>query len=166
MRKGYLLIESMVAVTVIIVGLLGIFALLSRSLSLNRVISDRYVASYLAAEGIEIIKNLIDNNVLVGDAWNKNLNEGNYQFDYSATILPVACGDACNKMFYWDEAQKIYSLISTGKKTNFVRRVSIKPIADQSGLVQSIQVNSVVDWVTRGGANFSVNLEDHFYNYR
>lgn len=166
MKKGYLLIESMVAITVIVVGLLGIFALLSRSLSLNRVISDRYVASYLAAEGVEIVKNLIDNNVLAEDAWNKNLNEGNYQFDYMATILPADCGSFCNKVFYWDSAQKIYSLIPTGQKTNFVRKVSIKPIADRSGLVQSIQVNSVVDWVTRGGASFSVNLEDHFYNYR
>lgn len=166
MRKGYLLIESMVAVTVIVVGLLGIFALLSRSLSLNRVISDRYVASYLAAEGIEIVKNLIDNNVLAGDAWNKNLNEGNYQFDYMATILPADCGSACNKIFYWDAAQKIYGLIPIGQKTNFIRKVSIKPIADLSGLAQSLQVNSIVDWKTRGGANFSINLEDHFYNYR
>lgn len=166
MRKGYLLIESMVAITVIVIGLMGIFALLSRSLSLNRVISDRYVASYLAAEGIEIVKNLIDNNVLSGDAWNKNLNEGSYQFDYSAIILPSACGSVCNKVFYWDAVRKIYGFDPTGQKTNFVRKVSIKTIVDRSGLVQSIQVNSVVDWKTRGGANFSVNLEDHFYNYR
>ena len=166
MRKGYLLIESMVAITVVVVGLLGIFALLSRSLSLNRVINDRYVASYLAAEGIEIIKNLIDNNVLAGDAWNRNLNEGNYQFDYLITALPASCGSVCNKFFYWDLTQKIYSLNPTGLKTNFIRAVFIKPVADQSGLVQSLQVNSTVDWTTRGGANFSINLEDHFYNYR
>ncbi len=166
MKRGYLLIESMVAITVIVVGLLGIFALLSRSLSLNRVINDRYVASYLAAEGIEIIKNLIDNNVLAGDAWNKNLNEGNYQFDYSTAILPASCGGICDKVFYWDAGQKIYGLDPTGQKTNFVRKISIKPIADQSGLTQSLQVNSVVDWKTRGGASFSINLEDHFYNYR
>jgi len=166
MRKGYLLIESMVAITVIVVGLLGIFALLSKSLSLNRVINDRYVASYLAAEGVEIVKNLIDNNVLSGDSWNKNLRDGNYQFDYSASILPSDCGDICNKVFYWDASQKAYSLAPAGQRTNFIRKVSLKLIADKSGLVQSIQVNSVVDWVTRGGANFSINLEDHFYNYR
>ncbi len=147
MKKGYLLIESMVAVTVIMVGLLGIFALLSQSLSLNRVISDRYVATYLAAEGIEIVKNSIDNNVLAGEAWNKNLKED-------------------KTIFYWDEAAKKYSAIATGKKTSFVREIFIRPIADSAGLTQSLQVNSVVNWTSRGGATFSVNLEDHFYNYR
>ena len=61
-NKGYILIEAIIAITIAVVGLLGIFSLLSRSLSLNRVVADRFVASYLVAESIEIVKNLVDNN--------------------------------------------------------------------------------------------------------
>ena len=62
LTKGYVLVESVVAMTIVVVGLLGIFSLLSQSLSLNRVVGDRYVGTYLAAEGIEVVKNIIDNN--------------------------------------------------------------------------------------------------------
>ena len=52
--SGQVLIEAMVAISIVTVGLLGIFSVLSRSLSLNRTVADNYVAANLAAEGIEI----------------------------------------------------------------------------------------------------------------
>ena len=59
-RGGQSLIEVMVAVTALTVSFLGISSLLSQSLALNRVISNEATATYLASEGIEIAKNLID----------------------------------------------------------------------------------------------------------
>ena len=38
-ERGQLLTESVVAISILIVGLMGIFGLLSRSLSLNNVVS-------------------------------------------------------------------------------------------------------------------------------
>jgi type II secretory pathway pseudopilin PulG len=165
-KNGYLLIESVVAITMVTVGLLGIFSLLSRSLSLNRVVSDRYVAAYLAAEGLEIIKNLIDNNVLAGLAWNVNLEEGSYQFDYKIKSLPPSCGFSCRQVFYFNEDSQLYSYNPTSRKTSFQRTVSIAPNRDKDGFVQSLKVNSTVNWSGRGGSSFNVNLEDRFYNYR
>lgn len=165
-KKGYLLIESMLAITVILVGLLGIFSLLSQSLSLNRVIADRYVASYLAGEGLEVVKNIIDNNVLAGDPWNSGLSAGKYQFDYVADKVGIDCGSSCDQGFYFDTNKKVYSYASGGQKTNFVRAVVLEPLIDKNGLVQAIKVNSIVNWPARGGGRFTINLEDHFYNYR
>src|SRR3990167_8160497 len=85
--SGQVLVESIIAITIAVVGLLGIFSLLSRSLSLNRVVSDRFVAAYLAAEGVEIVKNLIDNNILAGNPWNEGLSSGNYEADASDPAL-------------------------------------------------------------------------------
>ena len=53
----------MVAITVLTVGFLGISSLLSQSLALNRVTTNEITATYLASEGIEIAKNLIDHDV-------------------------------------------------------------------------------------------------------
>ena len=54
------MVEAMVAMSVIVIGLLGVFALSSNSISLNRVAADRYIAVNLANEGIELVKNLIE----------------------------------------------------------------------------------------------------------
>ena len=59
-RKGNLLIESIVAISVIVISFLGILSLLSRSLGINKDVSYKFIATYLAAEGIEITKSLID----------------------------------------------------------------------------------------------------------
>ena len=165
-RRGYLLIESMVAITVVVVGLLGIFALLSQALGLNRVVADRYVASYLAAEGIEIVKNIIDDNVLAGRAWNDGLADGRYQLDYAAEGLGTECGSSCPQLLYFDPNRKLYSYAAGGRKTNFNRVITITALTDSEGLAQAIRVSSRVQWTTRGSGEFALTVEDHFYNYR
>src|SRR3989338_4130432 len=68
--RGQLLIESMIAITIVVVGILAVFTLLSESQSLNRVVADRYIGTYLASEGLELIKNLIDKNYIQQLPWN------------------------------------------------------------------------------------------------
>src|SRR3989344_7063024 len=89
-RGGQLLVEAMVALGVITVGLLGMLELLSNSLSLNRVAADQYTGTYIASEGIEIIKNLIDKNVIAGAPWNTGFSNGFYEADYTNVSLPLA----------------------------------------------------------------------------
>ncbi len=66
-RGGQTIIEAILAISVLTFGLLSVLSLLNRSLSLNRVIADNYRATYLAAEGIEIARNLVDYNVNFGE---------------------------------------------------------------------------------------------------
>ena len=162
--SGYLMIESLISLTIITVGLLGIFTLLSRSLSLNRVVADRYAAAYLAAEGIEIVKNMIDNRLLgEGPPWNEGLSDGEYEVDYDDIFygdLAPADSDALNYLKY-DPAAGLYSY-GGPKPTNFQRIINISNSEDG----QEITAQSTVNWVTRGGAQFSITLEDHFFNWR
>lgn len=159
-RRGEALIEALVALGILMVGFLGIMELLSRSLSLNRVVAQRYAASYLAAEGIEVVKNISDTNIVnnPGDrnAWRQGLDAGSYEAEYGAASL-----EANNtRNFYFDSATGLYDYSGFGN-TPFRRRVEIShPNADE------MKVNSIVDWITRGGGSFTVNVEDHFYNWR
>ena len=86
-EKGQLLVEAMIAISILIIGVFGIFSLLNQSLGLNTIVTSQYIASNLAMEGVEVIKNLIDNNVLQGKAWNEGLNNGDYRVDYSTISL-------------------------------------------------------------------------------
>ena len=156
-NKGYILIEAIIAITIAVVGLLGIFSLLSRSLSLNRVVSDRFVASYLAAEGIEIVKNLIDNNILAGKPWNEGLSSGTYEADYTDTALAPASSRFIN-VNAETGAYGYAELTPTLMK----RAIIIRNSADG----EEIAVGSRVDYVTRGGGKFNINLEEHLFHWR
>lgn len=156
-NKGYILVEAMVAITIIVTGLLGIFALLSQSLSLNRVIADRYVAAYLAAEGVEVVKNIIDNNIINGRAWNSGFADGDYEIDYQSASLGALQGRSVK--FNGDSGRYGYA---DGDPTRFFRIIKIELL----GGGEEIKINSVVNWKSRGEADFEINLEDRFFNWR
>ena len=156
-NKGYILIEAIIAITIAVVGLLGIFALLSRSLSLNRVVSDRIVASYLAAEGIEIVKNLIDNNILAGKPWNAGIPNGTYEVDYMDTGLRPDSSRFIN-LNSETGAYGYAELVPTLMK----RVITIRNSSDG----EVITVGSRVNWTTRGGGKFDINLEEHLFHWR
>ncbi len=156
-KKGYILIEAIIAITIAVVGLLGIFSLLSRSLSLNRVVADRFVASYLAAEGIEIVKNLVDNNILAGRPWNVGLASGAYEVDYTDTgLLPVS-----QRFIHFNQNTGAYGYAEI-TSTLIKRVITIGTSSDG----EELTVGSRVSWITRGGGKFSINLEEHLFHWR
>ncbi len=155
--SGQALVEVMVAVSVLTVGFLGIVSLLSNALGLNRTIADNYTATYLAAEGIEVAKNILDANIVQKQGWSQGFADGDYELDYASKALVPFVPDNFLKL---DPATGLYSY-GGSVPTPFSRRVSIKLVSGNE-----IQVNSEVKWLGRGAANFSVNLEDHFFSWR
>lgn len=154
------MIEMMVAVSIMTVGLLGVFTLLSRSLGLNQIVADQYVAANLAAEGIELVKNLIDGNVLNNRPFNNGecLKLGAHEIDYNDDL-----NSSClNRDIFlrFDSASGVYGY-DFGENSRYKRLVVIEwPDADQ------IKVNSKVFWISRGGIDYEINLEDRFFNWR
>lgn len=157
MKKGQLLIESGIAISILVVGLLGILGLLSRSLSLNNVVSSQYIASNLAAEGIEVVKNLLDANVIqFKSAWNDGFSSGSFEVEYNTINLPLNTYQ--DRFLSFDPSTHTYNY-GTGQLTPYKRDIEIINNGDE------IQVNSIVSWQIRGGS-YSINLEDHFFNWR
>lgn len=153
-RKGQTLIETLVAVSVLTGGFLGIVTLLSNSLGLNRVAADNYTASYLAAEGVEITKNILDANALKGN-W-PGVNSGDFQVAYdSQSLLPYT-----GVKLRFDPDTNLFSY-NGSEEAAFTRKVTID-ISRQD----EVQVNSEVDWITRGGGALKINVEDHFFDWR
>lgn len=153
-NKGQLLIESMIGISIAVVGLLGILGLLSQSTSLNRVVSNQFIGNYLAAEGIEIVKNLIDANIIQHRSWNEGFLSGNFEADYTSLSLEPNQ----NRHLLFDSASNFYGY-QNGTPTSFTRTINIELVGSEE-----IKVNSIVKWTTRGG-QFEVNLEDHFFNW-
>lgn len=132
---GQVLVETMVALAMVVIGLLGFLSLLSYSIGLNKVVADQYVASYLASEGIEVIKNIEDNNVarnLVSPtAYNAYLssNPGYYEVSYDTQppdvdIREVSESVSSLSRIKFDPTTKIYNY-SVGDTTSFTRQIKI-----------------------------------------
>lgn len=153
--EGQIIVESIIALAVITVGFLSLITLISNAIGLSRVNSEYYIATYLSAEGIEIIKNIIDTNVIAGKSWNDGLaTDGTYEVEYnSLSLLPNQ-----NRFLNFDPNSKIYSY-SNGQTTRFKRTIEITNIN-----ANHIKVKSTVFWTSRGGAQFQIDLEDNFYN--
>jgi hypothetical protein len=156
----------MVAVAILTVGFLGIVSLLSRALALNRVVADNYVGTYLAAEGVEVTRNIIDGNILQGLTWNTGNGvsncaggggAGGCELDQGSLTLVAYTGQPLS----FDPNTKLYGYGGGGMPTSFRRRVVITLIGQNE-----LQVESSVAWTTRGGGTSEVHLEDHFYNWR
>jgi hypothetical protein len=160
-KRGQMIIEATVSVSIMIVGLLGIFVLVSKSLNMYHTAAQGYVATNLAAEGIEVTKNILDANSINNRAWNAGFErDGDYYgIQYDSKDIALASGSQNNPLHY-DSATGLYSY-DIGSKTVYIRTVIIKNIS-----LNEIQVNSVVTYTINTGATFTVNLEDHFYNWK
>lgn len=170
-KNGQSLLEALVALAVLVTGFLGMITLFSRSFFLDRVVSDQTKATYLAEEGIELTKNLIDHDVYLGLAtagaqggWGACFNfaagTNDYELDYTTVNCPAG-PNYTGLPLKFDPATGLYSY--TGPvTTNFARRIRITKPAGQP---DEIDVQSIVTWSTGPVTSQSLTLEDHFYNW-
>ena len=110
-KSGFTLLETVIAIGIILFGLLSILTLSTSSLVVSNVTSDEFLAANFAREGIEIIRTQRDTNWLKFDSdstteWDDGLSAGtNYSalvsfdaFDLTGSYLdfrPEDFGDTC-----------------------------------------------------------------------
>lgn len=155
-KKGQVLIESLVALTFLTAVFFSAFSLLGQSLVTNRTSAQSYTATYLAVEGIEVARNMIDGNGIQGKAWNSGFADGTYEIGYNDTSFSPDQGD----FLMYDPSTNIYSY-NGSILTPFKRAITIQLVNPDE-----IKIHSVVSWTGAGGGKFNVDLEDHFMNWR
>lgn len=160
-RRGSLMVESIVALSVAVVGLLGVFGLLTQSLAVSKDVGEKFVAVYLASEGIELVKSLIDKNYTDGLAWNDGLATGNYEVSFNSLTLAPVSGAPLS----FSPESGIYDYAGT-ESTSFVRLIIISEIdRTGDGRTDEIKVVSRLTWPSRGLTQ-EIELEDHFFDWR
>lgn len=155
-RGGQMMVEAMVAITIVVVGMGGILSLTAKSLGMNQVITSQYVASNLSAEGIEVVKNILDRNVIQKRPWNEGVAPGEYEVDYASTAM----SGFSNRTLNFDLGTGFYSY-AIGSATSYLRKIIIEQISPDE-----LHVRSIVDWATSGGITFQIITEDYFFNWR
>jgi hypothetical protein len=173
-NSGQVLIESLIAISLGMVGLLGILSLVSRSLYLQNDLQMQFSANYLAAEGIEMVRSMIDETYeqdgdgeyLQPNPWGEATaifaNGGRYEISSDGVLTEVS-GTSPGVLNLLGIKDGIYGYFEAGEgvvDTMFKREVEI----DSSDEVK-ISVISKVYWNSRGEQK-SIFLQDIFYNWR
>ncbi len=172
--RGQVFIEAMVAMTIVLVGLLGIFALITRSFGLTKTVSFQNIAHNLAAEGIEIAKNILDRDMFTPPASTANwgmsaIGAGQFHaLSYLDTSFDNSAVSSCDSVpkLTVETATGRYSYASGAgqEETPFRRCVYLEPDL-AGGSIVSVLVRSRVDWSSRG-RDFSIVLTDRFFKWR
>jgi len=161
-KNGFTMIEMIAALFVMSVGIMGIFSLVSQTISYISITSSRLTAIYLSQEGMEIIRNIRDSNFLKinkGEEgnWDDGLSNGEYyNFDYrSETIDDTTC-DGKN---YLEISQGFYKCSASGK---FQRKAQITKKPEEN----KIEVEIKVSWQERGRTHMVVARENLYQWYK
>ncbi len=156
--SGFTLVESMIAVGLIVTGVVGVLTLVSRSIGFNGLAFNRLVAANLAQEGIEVVRNIRDTNWISGLTWDNGLADGDYQLDYSSTPPLPAYNPGQTLLF---DEENGYFNYSIGENTVYQRKITISHISSDQ-----IQVQVIIDWTGRGGGSFETIVEDRLFNWQ
>jgi hypothetical protein len=166
--KGQVLNEALVAMGIITVGVLGMVGFLSRAIGQGKYIADQTAAVNLAAEGIEVAKNILDGNAVQGRPWNSGFNiAGYYEVDYTSETMGglVSATDNENVLRYLSLATynnaNFYRYGGGGTVTGFKRSVRIQQISDSQ-----IRATAKVYWRARGDLLREVSLVSDMYYWR
>ncbi|MBI4128590.1 MAG: VWA domain-containing protein, partial [Parcubacteria group bacterium] len=92
---GFSIVETLVATAIVAIGVIAGMALLLSILRANRLTAHEVVATNLAEEGVELVRNRRDLNIDAGEAFNEGLAPGEYILDADGTLSSRGSG-ACD----------------------------------------------------------------------
>lgn len=164
-QQGFTMLEMIITIALLAVGILSVYNAFLPSLKSSYDISRQLPAVYLAQEGIEVIKNIKDSNVLKNLPWSSGLLDcaNGCQLDYKTGTDAESFFDQL-KPYDDNEPLKIdatgfYSYDPTGQKTMYRRKV----IITQPNGSDSLKVNVQVFW-NYHNQPFSFETIAYFYD--
>lgn len=159
---GFTLIEVIISIFVITIAVVGIYNLLPVVINLGAISVDKFIASQLASEGIELTRNIRDGNWLSGSDWASGLTGCSQtspcEIDYNDTGLAV------NDRFLKFKSDNGFYNYEEGTNTKYKRKITITQLTDH------LNVRVVVSWfgrtsVFQKGDN-SFEAQDNLYDWR
>ncbi|MEK7179019.1 MAG: hypothetical protein AAB727_02060 [Patescibacteria group bacterium] len=160
MVSGFTLLESLVAITVVLLAVVGPLTIVSKNLSFARFARDQITAFYLAQEAVEFVRNTRDNNILSSQSWLNGLSacvSGICMIDVPADAV-TSCGGSCDPLKI--SAAGLYGY-TTGNRTIFTREVAISEISGNREATLDVTIRWEQGLLTR---DFSIR--EHILNWQ
>jgi len=152
-KNGFSLIGVIIALFVVAIGLTGIVSLASISLKSATTSEMRLIASGLAQEGVEIVRDIRRGNAN-WDNWYSSIGNGNYRVQYNNTNL-ISFAETPLKL----DGNGYYQY-TTGNNSSFYRRVNFVKIS-----ANEIKLTVEIKWKIRDQWSY-LTVEDHLWNWQ
>ena len=156
MKRGFTLLEVLVATFIITVGIMGSLSLVSRTIYSANISSKRLIAVYLAQEGIEIVRNIRDTNWLEQISWNDGLIGCLFPTGCEADYDDQALVSYLDRKLYIDN-NGVFSYSPSATQTEFKRRITVTPNGSDI-----LEILVSVDWQGK----IEVTAQENLYNWR
>jgi len=173
--KGFTLIELLITISVVSVGIVGALVAIQQGIVAIDYAKNRLTGAMLAQEGVEILKNirdtnLLENNYIAATPWDEGFGVGDFEVEYEDVVSPdpslvqPSCSPGCN----FDSSQLRFLRLSdasnynysSGDYTAFKRKITITQIG-----FERYDVDVVVYWNKRGGGSYEIILKQYLYGW-
>lgn len=183
LNRGFTLVETLVAISIFTSSIIVLMSVLSQGISNTTYARNKMIASYMAQEGIEYIRNMRDTYTLYYDidpakGWNKfttnmspcgsangcNFDDSLSSFDITSLQgmnIHQCTGNNCS--LFYDSTNGAYTYNhSTGIDSGFTRTIKI----DKTGLDPSneMKIISIVSW-TQGSGSYKIEFSENLFNW-
>lgn len=158
MNKAFTLIEIIIAISVMTIGIVGVYALVPKIVSITGANINKFIASQLAREGIEIVRNIRDTNWLEEVDFDGGLTtcSGGCEIDYDDSGFTAYGGGRYLRI----NANGFYNyepVSGTNPETKFKRKITITPNTD------SLNVKVEISWSGKGSPFV---VQENLYDWR
>jgi len=150
---GFSLIGIIASLFIISIGLTGVVSLAGMSLKSSTTSKMRLIASGLAQEGIETIRDLRRANV-EWDNWYSSISNDDYRVQYNTEGL-ISFSDTPLRI----DTQGYYQY-TTGNDSPFYRKVSFNKIS-----ANELQLTVEIKWKIKDQWSY-LTVEDHLWNWK
>lgn len=163
---GFTLLETLIALSIVVIGSLGVFALLNRTLKTTQINKELIVSVNLAREGLEIVRSIRDSSSLgftamVNGDWIVDSSD-NYSISAAADSSNIT--QCINCQLYLTGGQYSHTVLVDSQVTSFKRLISISDgsILACGGACEKIVTVSV----SRQGSRTPLELTVHLTDWR
>lgn len=127
---GFTMIELIIAISILSIGIVTVYSIFASILALSNSVSQRLIATYLAKEGMEVARNIRDDNFVNNRKWDKDIKicDKGCQADYKTGTANEA---SLNKLKKYNDnnflnlnPDGLYSYDS-GTTTRFKRKITV-----------------------------------------
>lgn len=170
-QKGFSLVETLVAVGILAVAVVGALTAAQSGISSSIFSKDQVVAIYLAQEGVEKIRSIRDENALNDEHWltgiSANVSDpcyfGNYCYvDALFSSTPVRCsgGEGSCPRLRQDSDTDFYGYDIIWDETQFRREILLRSINEKE-----ISILVTVDW-SKGSITRRLIVRENILNWQ
>ena len=168
-KNGFTLVETLVAIAILLLAVAAPLSLATKSLNSSALSKQQIIASFLAQEAMEFIRNVRDENVLKDGNWLSNHISKCYDSD-GCTVDPTdsgtdkikTCNGVCSLLRY-NKSTGVYNHSFSFETADsiYTRVVEITKINDYE-----IAVKVTVSWKGTNGADYKVIARENLTNWQ